>query len=539
MDPIVAAHSEDLADYITKALIAKKGYRLGTVPEAKELLNYFSAVLTRADGVTMSIVTIVRADDQFWRGISIMKEMLERIGRDCLVYTGRAGYRKLPVSITVLALSGSGTGAAADYLAPLQSGTLFSKVMISAIALDARSGQIWTDAPLMTRSLRSFVKDLWNKPRLTEAELRPEPHAPLAARRPLAVTYSLLAITIAIFAAEVLLRLGATRGVLEPNIKTLVALGALDKSLVMGQAQWWRLFSAPLLHGGLIHLALNGLALYFAGAVLENVVGRAWFAAIFAVSAVCGAILSLAINPPNLISVGASGGIMGLFAAAFVLSYRYPKASVMRSVLQSGSLRVLIPSMLPLFDGLFGQKVDYAAHLGGAIGGAALAMLLVLLWAKDKTLPPLRIFAWVIAAAASLCSIYAGTEASKGYAAYSLEDSLIPAKDIPADGAAWKAKSEKLVAAYPLDPRSHMYRALDLMDKGDKAGAEREWRIALGDGTMLRHFFKPALEDYIRANLALVLKGSGKENDARDAARPVCGKQGEISGEMIKAGLCP
>jgi hypothetical protein len=37
----------------------------------------------------------------------------------------------------------------------------------------------------------------------------------------------------------------------------------------------------------------------------------------------------------------------------------------------------------------------------------------------------------------------------------------------------------------------------------------------------------------------LVLKGSGKENDARDAARPVCGKQGEISGEMIKAGLCP
>src|SRR5208283_6230464 len=97
-----------------------------------------------------------------------------------------------------------------------------------------------------------------------------------------------------------------------------------DKSLVLEDGQWWRLFSAPLLHGGLLHIAFNGIALYFAGAVLENVIGRAWFAGVFAVSAVTGSAMSLLINPDSLISVGASGAIMGLFAAAFVVAYRYP-----------------------------------------------------------------------------------------------------------------------------------------------------------------------------------------------------------------------
>ena len=54
----------------------------------------------------------------------------------------------------------------------------------------------------------------------------------------------------------------------------------------LASGEWWRLFSAPLLHGGPIHIALNGVALFFAGVVLENVIGRAWFAAVFAVSGV-------------------------------------------------------------------------------------------------------------------------------------------------------------------------------------------------------------------------------------------------------------
>jgi hypothetical protein len=84
-----------------------------------------------------------------------------------------------------------------------------------------------------------------------------------------------------------------------------------------------------------------------------------------------------------------------------------------------------------------------------------------------------------------------------------------------------------------------MYRALALMDVADHAGAEREWRAALGEEKILRLFFKPGLEDYIRAGLAATLKEDGKEGEARGIARPVCAKQGEIRAELAKDGLCP
>ena len=45
--------------------------------------------------------------------------------------------------------------------------------------------------------------------------------------------------------------------------------------------------------------------------------------------------------------------------------------------------------------------------------------------------------------------------------------------------AAAKAKSQSLVASYPRDPRSHVFRAWALADSGDKAGAEGAWKTEL------------------------------------------------------------
>ncbi len=60
---------------------------------------------------------------------------------------------------------------------------------------------------------------------------------------------------------------------------------------------------------------MNVVGLFIAGRKLEHLVGPAWFGAIYVVSALCGAFASLALNAPTLITVGASGAIMGLFAA--------------------------------------------------------------------------------------------------------------------------------------------------------------------------------------------------------------------------------
>jgi rhomboid protease GluP len=272
--------------------------------------------------------------------------------------------------------------------------------------------------------------------------------------------------------------------------------------------------------------------------VLENVIGRAWYAAVFAISGLCGGLLSLALNPPTLISVGASGAIMGLFAAAFVVSYRYPTASPMRTFLQSGSLRVLIPSLIPLADGLFGQKIDYAAHLGGAIGGGALGFLFALLWRRESLFPPYRWLGSTLAAFGLCGLLYSGVQIANGYEEHAVASYLIPEDQIPKETVAGKEKSASLVASYPRDPRSHMYRALALSDAGDGSGAEQEWRAALAEEKVLRSFFKPALEQFIRGELALTLKENGKAAEARKVAQSVCGAKSEISAALATEGLC-
>jgi membrane associated rhomboid family serine protease len=113
---------------------------------------------------------------------------------------------------------------------------------------------------------------------------------------------------------------------------------------------------------------MNAFALWIAGRTLERLVGHAWFAAIYAVCALAGSIGSLELNPPGIIGVGASGAIMGLFAAMLIISMRFPKGPF-RSALRSNAIYVLIPSLLPLANALHSQtKVDYAAHAGGAAG---------------------------------------------------------------------------------------------------------------------------------------------------------------------------
>src|SRR5262245_36217348 len=140
---------------------------------------------------------------------------------------------------------------------------------------------------------------------------------------PPVLTYAMLAALFAIFACELMFGIGRWEKLLQPSILTLLAFGGLQYPLVVDLGQWYRMFSAPLLHVDAMHLLFNCYALFLAGAILESLVGRAWLAALFVVGGLGGALMSLALNPSNLVSVGASGAIMGLFAAILVLSYHY------------------------------------------------------------------------------------------------------------------------------------------------------------------------------------------------------------------------
>lgn len=151
----------------------------------------------------------------------------------------------------------------------------------------------------------------------------------------------------------------------------LAALGGLNRDLVLEDGQWFRLISAVFLHGSVIHLLCNAAVLGFAGWNLERIVGSRWLAAVYAAGALAGAFMSMLYNPPNVVSVGASGAIMGLLAALFVLTFR-ERWGAARLERQVFLLRLLVPALLPVAAG---AHVDVSAHIGGAIGGAVIGLL--------------------------------------------------------------------------------------------------------------------------------------------------------------------
>src|SRR5580698_6576528 len=99
-------------------------------------------------------------------------------------------------------------------------------------------------------------------PRFAETEARPRafdhlrspapeirPSAWLAFQPPVLST-GLLLVMLLIFAAEQYFSLDATAG-FGLSAPTLTAVGALDRTLALGQGEWWRIATAPLLHANL------------------------------------------------------------------------------------------------------------------------------------------------------------------------------------------------------------------------------------------------------------------------------------------------
>jgi rhomboid protease GluP len=199
------------------------------------------------------------------------------------------------------------------------------------------------------------------------------------AKREPVVTFSLLVAMIIVFCLE-----GGSGAFASRAPAKFIELGGAYGPLVLERGEWWRLFSAVFLHASFVHIIFNAIALVFAGYVLEPVLGRVWFAAVFAVSGIAGGLLSVWLNADGVVSVGASGAIMGLFAAALLLSLRYEWESETSRNLQSGAVRVLIPSLIPSFSG----KVDIVAHFGGAVAGGALGLALLVLWSEREPRPP-------------------------------------------------------------------------------------------------------------------------------------------------------
>jgi rhomboid protease GluP len=333
------------------------------------------------------------------------------------------------------------------------------------------------------------------------------------------LTLALLGVLIAFFAIENVLSIPPGRD-LTPSVGTLFAMGGLSRIAVLSNTEWYRLFTAPLLHGGFFHIFSNGVALLLGGRLLEHLVGRLWFFAFFVVGGLGGSLMSLAVGADNMVSVGASGALMGMFAALFVGAFRLPAGTPARHRLQTNSMQVLIPSMLPLFSATSLGQIDYGAHFGGALSGAVLAAVLLKFWPPTQPVPQLRTLAAGISIVGAILFVGSVGIAAGNYPKYNV--ALIPQAEYPKNAADRQAHGAALAERYPGDPRSHLLYAWALAAGNDNAGAERELRVALTTAQGLSGVLGKPLELAIRGTLAATLAEQGRQSEAKEIAGPVC-----------------
>ncbi len=173
------------------------------------------------------------------------------------------------------------------------------------------------------------------------------------------------------------IRMGGGLGFLSPSGRALEALGSSGAVPVVVQGRWWTLLSAGWLHGGLLHILFNMLwvrqlapaaaAIYGTGRalllyLLSSAVG-------FAFSSLGGAFVPLVspIMGRAFFTVGASAAIFGLLGALVYAGRRGIGVGLGR--------QAWFYAIILFVFGLAMRGVDNWAHLGGFVGGFALARL--------------------------------------------------------------------------------------------------------------------------------------------------------------------
>jgi len=126
----------------------------------------------------------------------------------------------------------------------------------------------------------------------------------------------------------------------------------------------WTMITSAFLHGSILHILFNMYSLFIIGPVLERMLGRGRFIALYLLSAFGGSVAVLFLAPGGGV-LGASGAIFGLFAAFFIIQRK----------LGSTNVQLLVIIGLNLVIGFVLPNVSWQAHLGGLIVGAAVAFV--------------------------------------------------------------------------------------------------------------------------------------------------------------------
>ena len=195
--------------------------------------------------------------------------------------------------------------------------------------------------------------------------------------------------TIVFLAANIFVFFLTSQAGADENAFVLVKYGAKFNAYI-DRGQWWRFVTPIFLHGNVLHLLMNMYGLWMIGPFVERLYGSAKFVFFWVLTGVAGVVASYLSVQPNLhasnpvarfifkphdtISVGASGALFGLIGVLFVFGIKF------RHELPEGFKRAFGTGMLPMIllniaIGFMIPVIDNAAHLGGLLAGALLALV--------------------------------------------------------------------------------------------------------------------------------------------------------------------
>ena len=134
--------------------------------------------------------------------------------------------------------------------------------------------------------------------------------------------------------------------------------------------QWWRLVTQMFLHGFLLHLAFNMIALWAIGRAVESYLGSLRYVLLYFVSGIAGAAGHL-VYDVHAPAVGASGAIFGVLGAMMILEW-----NVTGKLAGQALTWIAINLVFNFLYNSGGGNISIGAHIGGLIGGILCALVL-------------------------------------------------------------------------------------------------------------------------------------------------------------------
>ncbi|HEX9255964.1 MAG TPA: rhomboid family intramembrane serine protease [Candidatus Angelobacter sp.] len=135
--------------------------------------------------------------------------------------------------------------------------------------------------------------------------------------------------------------------------------------------QYWRLFTAGFLHADIFHIGFNMWCLWSLGRLAERLFGKWQTFAIYMVTGVGGALLSIAYKPQHG-ELGASGAIFGLVGAVLA-GVKFGDLNI-----SVGEKRAIVSSVVTfaVINFILGMSgnIDNMCHFGGFVTGLLIGL---------------------------------------------------------------------------------------------------------------------------------------------------------------------